>query len=415
MEPSEFKKSKKRTNISDSEKNLFWKVLKTLDEGKIYKIISEGVSTQQTRDDAWLRLTDVFNETAGKEMSVLQIRTMYSRIKEKIKKVYDQNVIDRQAADRQFNKDCNRTGGGSGSLPPENEDGDMIEDTMNDLQPAPAPFNSFTMGPPHYYRPLPSISGCSALSPPNHQITAAPSRPASSAPGGSGRGVSSAPPSRSPLFPPRGRASRLSSSPTPSITPPPPVSPVSREPRSSSLLLFSPIFSATSFSNRQAPPLLPQFSALGPPGSTVPSVSIPGPSQTARRPLTSVANVNSRTRNLDMIGDQHVQITDGAGNVTVAQAVDNGVTPTSSRTKKPIKKKDMNDEAVNYYSKMLEIQGDLALHRKRVLMRKERVEILKESLLKQAILKSGGELPDLGEMEEVYEDSSSDTGGEEDL
>ena len=97
----------------------------------------------------------------------------------------------------------------------------MIEDTMNDLQPAPAPFNSFTMGPPHYYRPLPSISGCSALSPPNHQITAAPSRPASSAPGGSGRGVSSAPPSRSPLFLPRGRASRLSSSPTPSITPPP--------------------------------------------------------------------------------------------------------------------------------------------------------------------------------------------------
>ena len=89
------------------------------------------------------------------------------------------------------------------------------------------------------------------------------------------------------------------------------------------------------------------------------------------------------------------------------------MTPTSSRTKKPIKKKDMNDEAVNYYSKMLEIQGDLALHRKRVLMRKERVEILKESLLKQAILKSGGELPDLGEMEEVYEDSSSDTGGEE--
>ena len=82
MEPSDFKKSKKRTNISDSEKNLFWKVLKTLDEGKIYKIISEGVSTQQTRHDAWLRLTDVFNETAGKEMSVLQIRTMYSRMKE---------------------------------------------------------------------------------------------------------------------------------------------------------------------------------------------------------------------------------------------------------------------------------------------------------------------------------------------
>ena len=98
MEPSDFKKSKKRTNISDSEKNLFWKILKTLDEGKIYKIISEGVSTQQTRHDAWLRLTGVFNETAGKEMSVLQIRTMYSRIKEKIKKVYDQNVIDRQAA-----------------------------------------------------------------------------------------------------------------------------------------------------------------------------------------------------------------------------------------------------------------------------------------------------------------------------
>ena len=41
----------------------------------------------------------------------------------------------------------------------------------------------------------------------------------------------------------------------------------------------------------------------------------------------------------------------------------------------------------------------MALHRKRVLMRKERVVILKESLLKQAILKSGGELPDLGEMD----------------
>ena len=63
------------------------------------------------------------------------------------------------------------------------------------------------------------------------------------------------------------------------------------------------------------------------------------------------------------------------------------MTPTSSRAKKPIKKKDMNDEAVNYYSKMLEIQGDLALLRKRVLIRKERVEILKGEFAEASHLK----------------------------
>ena len=75
-------------------------------------------------------------------------------------------------------------------------------------------------------------------------------------------------------------------------------------------------------------------------------------------------------------------------------------------TNKKPKKKNMNDEAGNYYSTMLEIQKPLFAQKMKILKRKERVEILKEMILKKTLLKEGGEIPEW--MDDDQSEDSSD-------
>ena len=78
--------------------------------------------------------------------------------------------------------------------------------------------------------------------------------------------------------------------------------------------------------------------------------------------------------------------------------------------------KNMNQTATEYYSEMLEIQKNLAVLKEKVLKRSERVwrkrdrvEILKEQLLTNRLLKEGGIVPEemSDDMESEDEDENS--------
>ena len=88
-----------------------------------------------------------------------------------------------------------------------------------------------------------------------------------------------------------------------------------------------------------------------------------------------------------------VIITSGDGQVRAVQAVQD-VTEGTPRQVMKKKKKTMNDEAVNYYNSMLKIQTALANQRKKVLKRKENVEILKQALLERSLQKEGVDIPE---------------------
>lgn len=84
--------------------------------------------------------------------------------------------------------------------------------------------------------------------------------------------------------------------------------------------------------------------------------------------------------------------------------------------RRPNQKKNVNEETANYYSRMREIQEELAakkmtvLDRKIMLLkRKERNEILKEKILMRTLRKEGGVTPDTEEDEDDQSDESDDS------
>ena len=58
-------KKKERNNYSDREKQIFIGICKNTDGGKIWKVITQGVSTNQQRHDAWLKVANLFSEAIG--------------------------------------------------------------------------------------------------------------------------------------------------------------------------------------------------------------------------------------------------------------------------------------------------------------------------------------------------------------
>ena len=73
---------RKRTAYDKKEKEIFCSILKNSDGGRIWRIINEGTTTNQTRHDAWTRVAKLFNESTGKEMNNRQVRAMYVRMKD---------------------------------------------------------------------------------------------------------------------------------------------------------------------------------------------------------------------------------------------------------------------------------------------------------------------------------------------
>ena len=129
---------RKRTAFDKKEKEIFCTILKNSDGGRIWRIIYEGTTTNQTRHDAWTRVAKLFNESTGKEMNNTQVRAMYVRMKDKIKKKHDHDAIDRD-----FNKSCAKTGGGRGLTLPQDKDGDAMDELeLSELEPTDTNWNT---------------------------------------------------------------------------------------------------------------------------------------------------------------------------------------------------------------------------------------------------------------------------------
>ena len=76
-------KKKKRSKIEDKDKAMLLNILKTKDNGRIWKTITEGTSTTQNRYDAWEAVTTSFNAAAQKDLARYQVRNIFQRLKQK--------------------------------------------------------------------------------------------------------------------------------------------------------------------------------------------------------------------------------------------------------------------------------------------------------------------------------------------
>ena len=410
-------KKRRRTNIDERDKQLFVSILRELDGGKIWKIIKEGTSTNQTRYDAWERVTKEFNEATGKGLNREQVRAMYMRIKDKQKKKKDAKAIDRD-----FRKSCSTTGGGRGKSPPPENDGDDYEEFELDLneEPTVTDFNCLVR-PEHRIQfqnrtQLREVSNDRVQASPEDRVMVRNENRVIN--GHENRGLegnenrvldgneyrvqvrtddSSVVSHEDSLMVRPGNSSQLGfeqvegfGSTRPSfrfrgLATSPAVTPPQRTPLSA-----RPAARTNAWESPSAAPFTP-----------------PGP-----RPRSSSGQRfhDSPAESLDDIHVDLYNVEDGE-HVRV-DAV--GEEP-PSKSKKQSKKSNMNEEASKYYSGMLEMRKKITEQRMKVLRRKERVEILREKILKKTLEKLVGRVDPDGEVEgvensgEIAEDDESES------
>ena len=325
-----------RDTFDQREKDMFWNILRTRNAGKIWKILTESKSNQ-ARHDAWVIVAQSFSGAISKDFTVDQAKQLFKRIKDKKKKDHDS-----QAVEREFRKHCSATGGGPSSMPPPERDGDDFVDSLNEMEPVSTDYNSLVR--------------------PEHRIYASSGSSASARrPLGELRIL----PNFSQNFSERtidsSSMEARSPSPTPSITPPPAVSPFSRN-------------------------------------QNLPGVRVLG----LRNPLN---NNESLAFSSPAPGTQQVLIQDGNGVSRTVTAEEPAETP---RLPKRKVKKTMNDAAVLYYTNMSDVQTSLAKQGMRVLKRKENVETLRQMLLERALEKEGIDIPEFGNIDSSESDTDEE-------
>ena len=336
------KKKGTRDNLDQREKDMFWDIVRTRNAGMIWKILTES-SSNQARHDAWVIVAQTFSSAISKKFTVDQAKQLFKRLKDKKKKDHD-----RQAVEREFRKNCSITGGGPSPMPPPDRDGDDYDEDLHDMMdPVATDYNSLV-------RPEHRIYGSSASA----------RRPLGEIVIQNSENL----PAFSQTFPDRTveTTSMEATSPTPSVTPPPPVSPFSRN-------LDHP--GVRSLGNRY------------PPNNNNENVTS---GSTFRTPAT---------------GTHQVLIQDGNGVSRTVVAEEPEDTP---RLPKRKVKKTMNDAAVSYYTNMSNVQTALAKQRMKVLKRKENVEILRQMLLERALEKEGVEIPEFENIDSSESDSDED-------
>ena len=63
---AEPKVKRKREDLSEQEKNIFWNTLKHSDNGKNWKIIYESTRNNAKKHDAWEKVTEHFNHVTNR-------------------------------------------------------------------------------------------------------------------------------------------------------------------------------------------------------------------------------------------------------------------------------------------------------------------------------------------------------------
>ena len=369
--------------------------MKNSEGGKFWKIITEGTAKAQTRHDVWLKVTELFNNSTGWNLDFKQIKAMWLRIKDNTKKKHDSAAVTRQ---KEFNRSCALTGGGAPPEIPPVEDGDQVDLNLNDLDPLHTAYNQlvrpedriFPVTPGQGTRP-PSAPGCPSSSSSGPQISPPP-------PGPAFRFQADSNPFR---FPTPGRnpaasSIRIASTPTRHNRPPLPLT----IPGSFQLTPHSSLGSQTPVTGIRSIPSPSLFGSQ--PVSELPGAEL-GPQAETPPSVSPLANPTG--------GRQVLIVHEDGGHVRVEA---DSETPRVAR--RPNQKKNMNEEAGNYYSRMREIQEELAakkitvLDRKILLLkRRERNEMLKEKILMRSLRKEGGVTPDTEEDEDDQSDESDDS------
>ena len=404
LQPPQGQGKRARNTYDKKEKEIFLSILKNSEGGKFWKIIIEGTAKAQTRHDVWLKVTELFNNSTGRRLDFKQIKAMWLRIKDNTKKKHDSAAVTRQ---KEFNRSCALTGGGAPPEIPLVEDGDQVDLNLNDLEPLHTEYNQlvrpedriFSVTPGQGTRP-PSAPGCPSSSSSGPQISPPP-------PGLAFRFQADSNPFRFPT-PGRGRAApsiRIASTPTRHNRPPLSLT----IPGSFQLTPHSSLGSQTPVTGIRSIPSPSLFGSQQEselPGAELePQLDFSSDLSTAETPPPVSSSANHT-------GDRQVLIVNENGGHVRVEA--DSESPRVAR--RPNQKKNVNEETANYYSRMREIQEELAakkmtvLDRKIMLLkRKERNEILKEKILMRTLRKEGGVTPDTEEDEDDQSDESDDS------
>ena len=268
---------------------------------------------------------------------------MFDRIKEKKKKTSDQKKLERN-----FQNQCNKTGGGPAphDLPAEDRDEEDLLD-FDDLTPVETDWNKFTGADDRENIPPSNKQySCSSLG----QSPSSQSRPASAGPS-------------------RGRR------PSCSITAP---------------RLLSP----------------PVSTGIRSPSSAGQSIRTPTSSSSQATRTSSTFSPTVHDEELPEVQSNRIEMfTNNGRESVVVEAVPEPVKKVKKANKKKV---NMNEEAGTYYSEMLVMEKRLFKLKERFLLRKLRVEMSKEKLLMKHLIQEGGSVPELMDSDLLNDDLSSD-------
>ena len=90
------------------ENQMFVAILKTAQDGKMWKIINQRTAKRQDQHNVWIKAAEIFTKETGKKIDWTQAKSKWNRIKTDAKKKNDQGKIQKE-----FRQQCSLTGGGS--------------------------------------------------------------------------------------------------------------------------------------------------------------------------------------------------------------------------------------------------------------------------------------------------------------
>ena len=129
-----------RVSYSNADKEIFMDIMKNADGGKLFTVVMSGTTTNDMKHRTWQRISELFKNNTGLEVTTEQCRRLFTRMKAEEKKKHDSEI------EKSFMSQCLKTGGGPSPEVPPQIDGDEIDtsSTIDFLDPIKTPWNSLT-------------------------------------------------------------------------------------------------------------------------------------------------------------------------------------------------------------------------------------------------------------------------------
>ena len=78
---SDSKGVRERVNYSNSDKKIFMDIIQNADDGKLFRIVMFGTSSNNDKHRAWQRVSELFKTSTGMDVSSQQCRRLFMRMK----------------------------------------------------------------------------------------------------------------------------------------------------------------------------------------------------------------------------------------------------------------------------------------------------------------------------------------------